>query len=77
VPDFRLTRIEVGGDVPSASVELPGTAIVLCTAGDLELEGVTEALRLTRGEAAVVTEDELRLSVVGGAGTLFLATPNR
>ncbi|MCI0158222.1 mannose-6-phosphate isomerase, class I [Leifsonia shinshuensis] len=77
VPDFRLTRIEVGGDVPSASVGLPGTAIVLCTAGDLEVEGATEALRLTRGEAAVVTEDELRLSVVGGAGTLFLATPNR
>ncbi len=30
-----------------------------------------------RGCDAVVTEDELRLSVVGGAGTLFLATPNR
>lgn len=77
VPDFRLIRVEVGGDVPSASVDLPGTAIVLCTAGDLELEGATEALRLERGEAAVVTADERRLSVVGGAGTLFIATPNR
>ncbi len=77
VPDFRLTRIEVGGEVPSTSVELPGTAIVLCTAGSAELEGATEAVRLERGEAAVVTVDERTLSVVGGAGTLFLATPNR
>ena len=77
VPDFRLIRIEVGGDVPAASVDIPGTAIVLCTAGDVEVEGATEALRLKRGEAAVVTADERRLSVVGGAGTLFVATPNR
>jgi len=77
VPDFRLIRIEVGGDVPAASVDIPGTAIVLCTAGEVEVEGATEALRLKRGEAAVVTADERRLSVVGGAGTLFVATPNR
>ena len=77
VPDFRLIRIEVGGDVPEASVDIPGTAIVLCTAGEVEVEGATEALRLKRGEAAVVTADERRLAVVGGAGTLFVATPNR
>ncbi|KQR52186.1 mannose-6-phosphate isomerase [Leifsonia sp. Leaf336] len=77
VRDFRLIRIEVGGDVPAASVDIPGTAIVLCTAGEVEVEGATEALRLKRGEAAVVTADERRLSVVGGAGTLFVATPNR
>jgi mannose-6-phosphate isomerase len=77
VPDFRLIRIEVGGDVTSASVDIPGTAIVLCTAGEVEVEGATEALRLGRGEAAVVTVDERTLSVVGGAGTLFVATPNR
>lgn len=76
VPDFRLIRIEVGGDVPSAAVGLPGTAIVLCTAGDVEVEGATQALRLVRGEAAVVTADERRLSVGGGVGTLFIATPN-
>lgn len=77
VPDFRLVRIEVGGDVPTAGVGLPGTAIVLCTAGDVEVEGATEALRLARGEAAVVTADEQRLTAVGGAGTLFVATTNR
>ena len=77
VPDFRLARVEVGGDVPSAPVELPGTAIALCTAGDIELRGATGSLRLTRGEAAVVTADERELTVYSGGGTLFLATPNR
>ena len=77
VPDFRLVRVEVGGDVPSAAVDLPGTAIVLCTAGDVELRGATGSLRLTRGEAAVVTADEATLTVYAGAGTLFVATPNR
>ncbi|MEY9853694.1 mannose-6-phosphate isomerase [Leifsonia sp. EB41] len=77
VPDFRLARVEVGGDVPSTTVELPGTAIALCTAGDVELRGATGTLRLSRGEAAVVTADEGTLTVYAGAGTLFLATPNR
>ncbi|MFE4948515.1 mannose-6-phosphate isomerase, class I [Leifsonia sp. NPDC056665] len=77
VPDFRLARVEVGGDVPSTTVELPGTAIALCTAGDVELRGATGSVRLARGEAAVVTADEGTLTVYAGAGTLFLATPNR
>ncbi|MEN2739374.1 mannose-6-phosphate isomerase, class I [Microbacterium sp. X-17] len=77
VPDFRLARVEIGGEVPSATVELPGTAIALCTAGDVELRGATGLLRLSRGEAAVVTADEGTLTVYAGAGTLFLATPNR
>lgn len=77
VPDFRLARVEVGGDVPSTTVELPGTAIALCTAGDVELRGATGSVRLSRGEAAVVTADEGTLTVYAGAGTLFLATPNR
>lgn len=77
VPDFRLMRVEVGGDVPSASVDLPGTAIALCTAGEVELRGATGSVRLSRGEAAVVTADEGTLTVYAGAGTLFLATPNR
>jgi len=77
VPDFRLMRVEVGGDVPSATVDLPGTAIALCTAGDVELRGATGSVRLSRGEAAVVTADEGTLTVYAGAGTLFVATPNR
>lgn len=76
VPDFRLYRVEVGGDIPSASIDLIGTAIVLCTAGELELRGATGSLRLARGEAVLVTEDEGSLSVASGTGTLFVATPN-
>ena len=77
VPDFRLARVEVGGDVPSTSLDLPGTAIALCTAGEVELRGAHGGLRLARGEAAVVTADEQELTVYSGGGTLFVATPNR
>lgn len=76
VPDFALDHVVVGDDVPSARVDLPGTAIALCTAGEVELTGATGGLRLARGEAAVVTADEATLTV-SGDGTLFVATPNR
>lgn len=76
VPDFALDHVLVGREVASAPVELPGTAIALCTAGAVELTGATGSLRLARGEAAVVTADEGSLAVTGD-GTLFVATPNR
>ncbi|MFF2052762.1 mannose-6-phosphate isomerase, class I [Leifsonia sp. NPDC058194] len=76
VPDFALDHVVVGGAVASAPVELPGTALALCTSGAVELTGSTGALGLARGEAAVVTADEGPLTVTG-AGTLFVATPNR
>lgn len=76
VPDFALDHVEVGGDVPSAEIALTGTAIALCTAGELELTGAAGSLRLTRGEAVVVAGED-RIAVGGGAGTLFLAMPNR
>ncbi|MGO4299216.1 mannose-6-phosphate isomerase, class I [Leifsonia sp. RAF41] len=77
VPDFQLSRIELGGDVTFAELSLPGTAIALCTEGTVELTGATDSLVLTRGEAALVTADEGTLSVASGPGTLFVATPNR
>ncbi|MDN4614438.1 mannose-6-phosphate isomerase, class I [Leifsonia sp. F6_8S_P_1B] len=76
VPDFALTQAMVGGEVPSAPLALSGTAIALCTDGEVELSGATGSLRLARGEAAVVTEQEGSLTV-SGAGTVFVATPNR
>ncbi|WP_025155535.1 mannose-6-phosphate isomerase, class I [Leifsonia aquatica] len=75
VSDFALDHVVVGAGTPSAPVELPGTAIALCTAGAVELVGATGSLRLARGEAAVVTADEGTLTV-SGDGTLFVATPN-
>src|SRR3954447_18554298 len=76
VPDFQLSRVEVGGDVGSAELPLSGTAIALCTDGTVELAGTGGGLALARGEAAVVTADEGTLAV-SGQGTLFVATPNR
>lgn len=77
VPDFRLYRVAVGGDVASARVELNGPAIALCTDGELELHGAEGTLSLRRGQAALVTADERALTVDSGTGTLFVATPNR
>ncbi|MGN7799174.1 mannose-6-phosphate isomerase, class I [Leifsonia sp. 22587] len=76
VPDFRLDVVRLDAAVTSAEVALTGTAIALCTEGDLELAGETGALRLARGEAALITGDERTLSVGSGQGTLFVAMPN-
>ncbi|SEH79425.1 MULTISPECIES: mannose-6-phosphate isomerase, class I [unclassified Leifsonia] len=74
VPDFALDHIALAGDVGSATVTLPGTAIALATEGHVELRGATGALRLERGQAAIVTEEtELAVS---GQGVLFVAHPN-
>jgi mannose-6-phosphate isomerase len=76
VPDFALDHVVVGGAVESAPVALPGTAIALCTAGEVTLTGGGgTTLTLARGQAAVATVDEGPLAVTG-AGTLFVATPN-
>ena len=76
VPDFALDHIHVGDGVAEATVDLPGTAIALVTAGEVHLRGATGTVRLERGESAVITAEE-RTLVVSGDGTLFLATPNR
>lgn len=77
VPDFRLTRVEVGGEAASAELPLDGPAIVLCTEGTLELHGRSGSLTVHRGESVLVTPDEGQLEVASGTGTLFVATPNR
>lgn len=75
VPDFALDHVVVGDGTASAPLALPGTAIALCTAGEVGLTGATGTVRLARGEAVVVTEESGL--TVAGAGTLFVATPNR
>lgn len=77
VPDFRLSRIQVGGEAPSAELPLDGPAIVLCTEGTVEVRGASGSLTVRRGESVLVTPDEGVLSVPSGAGTLFVATPNQ
>ncbi|WP_285113874.1 mannose-6-phosphate isomerase, class I [Leifsonia sp. fls2-241-R2A-40a] len=75
VPDFALEFVSLTGEVPSATVPLPGTAIALVTDGEVELSGTSGSLHLRRGDAAVVT-DERELTATG-RGTLFVAHPNR
>jgi len=77
VPDFRLARVELGGEVPSARLPLDGPAIALCTDGTLELAGASGSLTVHRGESVLITPDEGVLTVASGTGTLFVATPNR
>jgi mannose-6-phosphate isomerase len=76
VPDFALDVVHLDEGVPAAVVELPGAATAICTAGSLELRGTGGAIRVSRGEAVFVTPDERELTV-SGAGTVFIATPNR
>ncbi|MEV8214512.1 mannose-6-phosphate isomerase, class I [Leifsonia sp. NPDC077715] len=77
VPDFQLARVVLDADVAQARLELPGTAIALCTDGTVTLTGASGSTTLRRGEATVVTADEGAVSVADGPGTVFVATPNR
>ncbi len=87
VPDFVLTRVELGGGGPggggeieaaapaeSASIAPLGAAIVLCTAGSISIAGASGLFSLVRGESVFVTPDEGELAFTG-AGTAFVAAP--
>jgi mannose-6-phosphate isomerase len=65
VADFVLVRITA-----EASYRIDGPAIALCTAGSVT---ISDALTLTRGQAAYITPDEAQLRFAG-VGELFLAT---
>jgi len=69
--DFRLVALEPGE--AAAVVELTGPAILIATAGALQLEGEVTRGAVARGESRYVTPDERTLRV-SGAGTAFLAT---
>jgi len=69
--DFRLVALEPGEG--TAVVELSGPAIVIATAGALQLEGELTRGAVARGESRYITPDERTLRV-SGAGTAFLAT---
>ncbi|ANF32895.1 mannose-6-phosphate isomerase [Leifsonia xyli] len=77
VPDFQLARVVLDGEVADARLDLPGTAIALCTEGTVTLTGASGSTTLRRGESTVITADEGAVSVAHGPGTVFVATPNR
>ncbi len=72
VPDFELAHIVPTGGQPTV-VDLSGPAIAIVTDGSLSLTGASGQIDLARGEAAYITPEERRLSVVGD-GELFVAT---
>ena len=74
VDDFLLYRAELSGSTVMAELNLPASAIVLCTAGEISLSNsIAETQLLRRGEAAFIAKDAKSFSLAG-SGTVFLAT---
>ncbi len=74
VDDFLLYRAELSGSIVMAELNLPASAIVLCTAGEVSLSNsIGETQLLRRGEAAFIAKDAKSFSLAG-SGTAFLAT---
>lgn len=72
--DFLLYRAEPSGERLMADLNLPGEALILCTAGEIAVSNSQEErLVLKRGEAAYMSADAKFFSL-SGAGTAFLAT---
>jgi len=72
-PEFRLFRMDVGGD----GVELAGSGprIVFCVSGGVALRSATgDTAKLTRGESAFIPAADAPASASGPAH-LFVATP--
>lgn len=72
--DFLLYRAEPSGERLMADLNLPGEAIILCTAGEIAIStSQEERLVLRRSEAAYLSADAKFFSI-SGSGTAFLAT---
>ena len=73
VDDFQAYRIEASPNSLVIDVPLPGTGIMVCISGSLEIStSKDETLHLKRGEAAFLAE--ARLFSVAGSGTGYLVT---
>jgi mannose-6-phosphate isomerase len=70
--DFRVYRVEPSASNLLIDLELPNTAIALCTQGEITLStSKSETMTLKRGEAAFLADS--RLFSVTGSGTGFIA----
>jgi mannose-6-phosphate isomerase len=74
VPDFALEHLSLDAETSPVTIALPGTAIALVTDGEVELRSSGGSVRLARGEAAVITDEQELMA--DGAGTVFVAHPN-
>ena len=70
VPDFRLTRLELGAD-ESMALDDPGPVIVLCASGEVTVGDVT----LARGRASFVSAGTA--TTLAGEGLAFVAGVGR
>ena len=74
VDDFILYRANLSGGVVLADLNVPGSSIILCTAGEIAVSNsIEERVVLQRGEAAFIGADA-RLFSLAGSGTAYLAT---
>ncbi|MEN9955295.1 MAG: hypothetical protein RLY34_102 [Actinomycetota bacterium] len=74
--EFLLYRVEPSGERILADLNLPGEAIILCTAGEIAVStSLEEHLVLRRSEAAYLSADA-KFFTISGSGTAFLATSN-
>ena len=72
VSDFSVYGVDVGGSNMLIDLELRGSMIVVCISGELEISTSTdEYLKLSRGQAAFVSE--ARLFSITGSGAGYLA----
>ncbi|MDY7103163.1 MAG: mannose-6-phosphate isomerase, class I [Actinomycetota bacterium] len=72
-PEFRLSRLEIGGD---AALTVEGPEIVLCTQGSVSARPGSDGsggMSLGAGESAFV-DAAARAYVLGGSGVVFRAT---
>ncbi|RLK47744.1 mannose-6-phosphate isomerase, class I [Microbacterium telephonicum] len=72
VPDFRLTRVELGD--AARTLPVTGPTIVLATAGEVSVAAGAARRTLLPGTAAYVTADESEI-VLTGTGEAFVAQP--
>lgn len=70
VPDFQLTVVSPDAATRGVQVPLGGPAVVLCTEGEVALEGGPS---IARGQAVFVTGEQWL--GVRGTGTVFIAAP--
>jgi mannose-6-phosphate isomerase len=72
VSDFSVYKVEASASNMLIDLQLEGSMIAVCTAGEIEIStSKEEFLRLKRGQAAFVADT--RLFSVTGSGTGYLA----
>jgi mannose-6-phosphate isomerase len=73
VPDFRLSRVRLTGELPSAKIEPDGPRTVLCLSGRITVSDSVGSVTLGGGQAAFGGADGGPLTFMG-AGEAYLTS---